>query len=330
MTIKDLLKAAINTPVSGNYIISDISLRPFAKKEGNFLQFKLADKTGKIDANIWQNAEQFYNSIKGDSVVTVTGSIKTFDNKNQISIDTMVTCDLYDPHELVPCSVYDPEVLFNQLLKILQEEISDECIKRIVYRYLEDPKFVEKFKRCPGGKGGVHHAYIGGLLEHTLSVLKVCLSIADSYIFENINREILAAGAFLHDIGKLEAYDYSPLITMTDRGRLLGHLPLGYERFCKDIDAETEIWMKYKKEDFRISMNKVKTIIGHMILSHHGSYEFETCRLPMTLEALILSKADDLDATVIRIAQLIDDIPKDWSAYDNLSKRMYYKAEEQE
>jgi 3'-5' exoribonuclease len=114
---------------------------------------------------------------------------------------------------------------------------------------------------------------------------------------------------------------------MTDRGRLLGHLPLGYEKFCKDIDAETELLMKYKKEDFRIGMDKVKTLIGHMILSHHGSYEFETCRLPMTLEALILSKADDLDATVIRIAQVIDAIPKDWSAYDNLSKRMYFKSE---
>jgi len=326
MTIKELIKADLNTRVSANYIVSDISLRPFAKKEGNFLSFKLADKTGKIDANIWQNTEHFYNLIKNDIVVTITGSIKAFDGKNQISVETMVPCDIYDSSELVACSVYDPEVLFKQLINILQVEITDEYLKIIVDIYLKNPKFVENFKRCPGGKGGVHHAYIGGLLEHTLAVLKTCLSISNNYQFENIDREILAVGAFLHDIGKLEAYEYSPLIKMTDRGRLLGHLPLGYEKFCRDVDAETELYMKYKKEDFRIEMGKVKTLIGHMILSHHGSYEFETCRLPQTLEALILSKVDDLDATIIRVAQVIDEIPKDWSAWDNLSKRMYFKS----
>jgi 3'-5' exoribonuclease len=326
MPIKDLLKSAINTPISGNFIISDISLRPFAKKEGNFLSFKLADKTGKIDANIWQNTEHFYNIIKNDTVVTVTGSIKAFDGKNQISVETMVSCEIYDSSELVACSAYDPDILFKQLINILQVEIKDDYLKIIVNMYLKNPKFVENFKRCPGGKGGVHHAYIGGLLEHTLAVLKTCLSIADNYQFEDINRGILAVGAFLHDIGKLEAYEYSPLIKMTDRGRLLGHLPLGYEKFCKDVDAEIELYMKNKKEDFRVGMGRFKMLIGHLILSHHGSYEFETCRLPQTLEALILSKADDLDATVIRIAQVIEEIPNDWSAWDNLSKRMYFKA----
>jgi len=326
MTVSDLQKAALNERVSCNFIVSDLSLRPFLKKEGSFLQFKLSDKTGKIDGNIWQNTEYFFREIKNDTVVKVTGTVKAFDGKNQVSVDTMETCTEYNVSDLVACSVYDPEILFKQLTLILKCEVTDSHLLRLVNLYLDDPYFVEAFKMCPGGKGGVHHAYISGLLEHTLSVIRICLSISDTYPFEQIDRQLLVVGAFLHDTGKLESYEFSPLITMTDRGRLLGHLPLGYENFCKQIERLKEIW-NIETPEFKAAVDKAKTLIGHLILSHHGSYEFETCRLPMTLEALILSQADNLDANLVRVAKVIDDIPEDWSAHDNLSKRFYFKSE---
>ena len=185
MNIKEIIRSNSirsnsGTPISDYFIISEIYLKPFAKKDGNFLQFKLSDKTGKISANIWNNAENFYKNIQNDTVVQVTGSISSFEGKNQIIVETMSICLNYDEKKLVACTLYDPEVMFEELSSILYREVKDEGLQFIRATFLDNPEFVSLFKKCPGGKGGVHHAYIGGLLEHTLAVLKLALSIAEN------------------------------------------------------------------------------------------------------------------------------------------------------
>jgi len=313
MFIKEVLELSDGVEFSGSYIISEINLKPFKNKDAYYLSFVLQDKTGRIFGKIWDNADKI--DLKKSQIVFIEGKINQFKGTNQAVVESFKVLDedKIDRSDFIRSAIEDTNKMYAEMISIIAEYITDKDILKVTQIFIDDENFKEMFKECPGGKGDVHHAYLGGLLEHILGVMRICVDLSKRY---NINTSILIAGAFLHDIGKLVSYNYEGLaIEMTDLGRLHGHIALGYNYFLKIID-DVEIDENKKHE--------LKTILGHLILSHHGSIEQQAVQLPMTLEAMLLAHADAIDADINHITNICEKYDYGWTSYDNLRGRMYY------
>jgi len=318
MKIQDLITLKPDSAVEGQFIISEITLKPFSNKEGDYLSFILQDRTGKVYGKIWDDADEFIGKLHNDTVVFVKGMVNTFNGKHQITVGSIKNIEDYNVSDFIQTTNCDIEQMYEELVEILRKNIKDENIKLLLEDgYLSDENFIKKFKKCPGGKGDVHHAYIGGLLEHTLGVVLLCVDYSNRY--KDINSDILIMGAFLHDLGKMLSYEYKVTITMTDLGRLHGHTALGYNYFLKNID------------NIDIDRDKafnLKMVLGHLILSHNGEFNGSSFVLPMTKEAILLSNADSADADVNHITKILSESTSTWSNYDKLRGRMYFKNED--
>jgi 3'-5' exoribonuclease len=319
MKIEEIIaEKEINKSMTGTFIISDITTRAFTEKDGSFLTFILQDKTGRIQGKIWEKAETF--KIQDDSVVTITGKINLYKGKNQIIVESAKVEKEYDISDFLPASKINCEEMFKELCLIM-DKIKDINIRLIWRNYLSDENFVKEFKLCPAGKGDVHHAYLHGLIEHSLSAVKICDFFSDH--FKGINKDIVLMGAFLHDLGKIEAYKYEAAIKMSDFGRLHGHTSLGYYSFLKRMD-EDELKTKIPIEE----REELKKILGHMILSHHGSFESQASAVPMIREAILLAEADSIDADINHVTKILETVKDNWTSYDNLRGKMYYQKQE--
>ena len=321
MLIDDLLKQSSNSVAEGTYIINDVKLKPFAEKEGHFLTFTLQDKTGVIWGKIWDQAEKIAQHLKNDDVVTLIGRTNIYNSKTQIIVDKIKIAETYDLADLTVVSKTDPDVMFKELIEIMNS-ISDPILLSLWKLYLEDEKFISAFKECPGGKGTVHHAYLYGLLEHELTVLKFLQSFRPFLSSLKINFDKVFMGGFLHDLGKLEAYSYKFSISMTNIGRLHEHTTLGYYSFRKKVD------------ELKISEDKKQELIeelGHIILSHHGAREQHSVIVPMTLEAKLVAFGDALDSSIAYMSQQIESNADEtgW-IFDSLMDQYFYRKPETE
>jgi 3'-5' exoribonuclease len=320
MLIEDVLKLEQNKSFEGTFAVVNVSLKPFKEKEGNYLAFFLQDKTGRIPAKIWENAESFKDVIKEDVVIDAKGKTNIFSGKNQAVLDSFEVKKEYDIKNFLLASKLNVEEMLHELKCILFSEMNVDLSKFLEEAYFKDPDFLAKFILCPGGKGEVHHSYIHGLLEHTLGVLKLCQSFYEEYPNAEVDIDLLKAAAFLHDLGKIYAYSYKISIEMTDVGRLHGHICLGYFDFLTKINDFDGIDEEKKSE--------YKKLLGHMILSHHGSYDKQAAVLPMTLEAALLCKADSIDADVNYISGMIEGSNEDWTPFSYLVGKSFYKKKE--
>jgi 3'-5' exoribonuclease len=320
MNVETLMSLENNSKIEGTYVISDIEIKPFKGKTGGFLSFVLQDKSGMIGGKIWDNAENVKKQMYEDCVISVRGTTNLYNGKNQIIVEEFKfpTEGEFDINDFLVCCPRDREEMFDELCSIFNENLEDKDVIALWKSFREDDNFIKKFKNCPGGKGDTHHSYISGLLEHTLSVVKVCLFYSQHYSNQFVDKNILLFGAFLHDIGKTAAYEYKFSIQMTDIGRLHGHVVTGYYIFLNmiaDVDME-----KKKKEEL------IK-VFGHMILSHHGIPEFEAVKVPMTQEAILLSHADHIDSDIFHVEKILRETSDSWSKFDNMKDRMFYKIE---
>lgn len=306
MTISELIDLPENRPFDGEYAVSGIKKKPFAAKDGYFLSFNLNDVTGSIEALIWE-AENVI--VEEDTVVYVKGKTSTYRGKSQVVITHIEPRTVFDKAMFIAKSKRD----FNEMIVDLKNIISairDISIKKLLLSYVNDRDFMAMFVECPGGKGkNVHHAYINGLLEHTLFTMKLASAYSDFY---KINKDITVAGAFLHDLGKMESYSYRITIQMTDVGRLHDHPALGYSSFVEKLNV-CEI---DKEEKVRLKME-----LGHIILSHHGD---KGMIKPMTVEAILVSKADSTDADAAATIALMDDSEEGWE-WDNMKDQYFFK-----
>jgi 3'-5' exoribonuclease len=319
-TIQELSEKKSGSVINGTFILTDKSLKSFIKKSGHYLQFNLGDKTGKLHCKVWDKASQINDTIKDNSVVQVAGQTSHYEGNVQAIIEHVEPCSIFDMKELAEFSKYNIDKMFTKLKSLIYVYIKEtSLLKDCVDMFFNDESLMNDFKRCPGGVGSVHHAYFGGLLEHTLAVATNCHNIIHRYPDINIRHNNLLAGALFHDVGKIFAYDFKCVPKMSTRGRRLGHLSLGLIYFH---DLIQKLSLTYSNKE----LLKVEEDIGHLILSHHGSYEFEACRLPMDMEATILTHADKLDADLTRIEGLLSNIEKGWTPFDPLTKRLYYKG----
>jgi len=298
--------------VSGCYLVKE--KRVAKARNGNaFLSLTLADRTGEIPAKVWENAESVSDLFREGDIVQIEGKASSYRNQLQITVSGL---DLFkgppDPEIFLDVSPEDPLEMMRSLRGVLRG-IQDVHLKGVVDSFLGDREFLAQFKRAPAAKT-FHHGYIGGLLEHTLSVCRLAVLAADHY--PQLNRDLLIAAAFLHDIGKIRELSYDLLIDYTDEGRLVGHVVLGAGMVDEKLKA-----LKGFPDDMAVRLK-------HLILSHHGQYDFGSPKTPKFLEAVVLHLIDDVDAKINGIGRFMERDRHDgsWTEFNRMFNRYFFKG----
>ncbi len=309
----------------GTEITDFFVLRKKELKEYNgqkYLKLELGDPSGRIDAVLWEKAEEAYTEAETGEIVKVKGTAITYREGLEIKIEKIRKAkeEECDPMDFLPKSRMDLGLLFEDF-KGKAGSLENPHLKRLLNLILEDEKLVQRLKIAPAAKLW-HHSYLGGLLEHTLKVVEFCEKAAALY--ELVNRDLLISGALLHDIGKIYTYSLSGFIDYTDEGRLLGHIVSGDELINEKIK---------KIEGFP---QELALQFRHLILAHQGQLEFASPIVPQTLEAVILYYADEMDAKAGAFSDIINRElqqgreGKKWSDWVPLIRRYIYLGEEKE
>ncbi len=311
--IKQLIKDfKIGDKVSSNFIVESKEVR--SKKTGeNFLSFVLKDASGRINANLWDNIEPVKDTFKEGDVAEVEAEVVNYKGP-QLKINSISpTQGSYNIEDLLP-AVENPKQILEKI-KELFKLIKNLWIKKLADSFLEDKEFMNKFIKAPGAKNW-HHASIGGLMQHTGAVMEICLKMHE--LHPEINSDLSLVGAFIHDLGKV--YELNPTtFDYTKEGRLIGHVSIGYNLVSNRINL-----IKDFPEDLKIQ-------ILHICLSHHGEYEQQSPVLPMTLEAILVYQADELDSQVNAVKNLVispGEGDKIWSKWITFKQRAFLLKEE--
>jgi len=300
--------------VTSAFLVAEKNLA-YSQKGAPYLNLRLKDKTGEIDGKIWDNANEWDGQFKRGDIVQVYGRALSYKNSLQLSVLELkrLTDDQIDLADYFPAAKQAAEDMFTELMTYV-EKIQTPCLKDLLNAFFQDEKTKTLFKKAPAAKG-FHHAYLGGLLEHTLSVAKLLDMTIRHY--PDVNHDLLLTGGLLHDIGKIYEFDYDRLVQYSDEGRLIGHIVMGVEMVNAKM-AAIEGFPKTLAMELR-----------HLILSHHGVLEFGSPKRPKTLEALIVHYIDDLDAKVNAFQIFVDDAPEDdtsWTPFHKLLERYLYKG----
>ncbi len=295
--------------IQGFYLAAEKELRE--GKQGYYLRIRLQDKSGSVSANVWNNAQKEAENFEEGDVVKVAAMVTNYKGQTQLSISKIRLADKseYDLNDFLAKSRQDPSKLADEFFGYL-ESIGNPNLKQLLKAIFDDREFFSKFSYSPAAKSW-HHNYIHGLLEHTVSVARLCDYISRFY---TVDHDLLMTGALLHDFGKVYEYEQAPAIEFTTLGRLVGHLTIADQIVCS------------KAAQINNFPSELLMLVRHMILAHHGEYEKGSVRLPQTIEALALHLADNLDAQTIGVQQLMELTPADseWSEFDRLNNRYYY------
>lgn len=279
-----------------------------------YLVLTVMDKSGEISGPIWDNALSCKKTCVVGSIVHILGSVQMYRDKTQLKVDDVrfVAQEGVDLGDFLPASPRSRVEMAGELQQLVRT-VTDPFLKKLLHFFFGKSDWWPRFQEAPAAKG-IHHAYIGGLLEHSLSVGRAADSLASHY--EGVNRSLLLTGALLHDIGKLEELRMEcGVVDYTVEGRLKGHLVIGSEM----------VGSAAKK--IRAFPAELTSQVQHLILSHHGRQEFGSPTVPMTVEAFILSFLDDLDAKMNIIEQLrrkMDREELSWTEYQRSLERYLY------
>jgi len=285
------------------------------KRDGdNFLNVTISDKTGTIKGVVWDNVNQIATGITSGDFAYVNGSVSEYMGALQVVIKKMEPFppDRVDPSDFLPQTSRNIEDMFERLVK-RANSITTDYLKALTNAFFNDREFVNKFKTAPAAKK-MHHAYIGGLLEHTVSMASLADKIAGHY--GGVNRDLLLTGAILHDIGKIDEFDYQSKIDYSDKGRLLNHIVIG----IKMVDDKLSGIHNFPEDQM--------LLLKHMIVSHHGTREFGSPEPPKTIEAVLLNYIDEIDSKVNAVRDFIasEDPDETWTSYHRLLERHFYKG----
>lgn len=302
----------IGDTVSSSFIVESKEIG--LKKNGeSYLSLVLKDASGRIDAKLWDNVDLVKDSFKDGDIVDVEADVVNYKGP-QLKINTVTRAaeENLKIENLLP-SIENPKEQLDKIKNLLKQ-IKNPWIKKLADSFLDNKEFMAKFTKAPGAKNW-HHASIGGLLEHTASVMDICDKVCQ--LHPEANLDLSLVGAFIHDLGKI--YELNPTtFDYTKEGRLLGHVNLGYNLVDGRINA-----IKDFPEDLKLQ-------ILHISLSHHGEYIQQAPVLPMTLEAILVYQADELDSQVNAVKKIVtapsapDQI---WSKWIALKQRAYLLKE---
>lgn len=317
--LMDRKKQFVNTLCVGDliddvFVLAEKSIG--RKKNGDsFLNFSFADRTGDIRGVAWDNVEEINGAAVSGAFVRVTGAVSEYRGGLQVTVRGVVRCEVetVDPSDFLPVTARNPDRMFERLKRTVAECVRDPHIKRLLEAFWADEEFVRRFKTAPAAKK-MHHAYIGGLLEHTLSMTVLAKEIARHY--SGVNLDLLLAGVVLHDIGKTREFEYQFAIGYSDEGKLLTHIVIG----CAMIDDKIRELPGFPSE--------TALLVKHMVVSHHGSREYGSPEPPKLMEAVLLNQIDDIDAKMNGIREFIagEDPNEPWTSYNRMLGRELYRG----
>ncbi len=283
-----------------------------------YIAMYLSDRTGKANGRMWQVSESIYNQLPSEGFVQVRGKSELYQNAMQIVINDIrvIESDQVALEDFMPKTEKDVARMFSQIKDMLAA-VKDPALKALIAEFLADSELMKQFTAAPAAMQ-MHHAYLGGLLEHTHSMLAVATKILPLY--PKIQADLVLTAVFLHDIAKTKELSYDVAFSYTDAGQLLGHLVLGTQMIKEKAKMIEEQGTPLDKA--------VLNSLLHIILSHHGQYDFGSPKLPATAEAFMVNYIDNLDAKMNQITNLIENDPgnTDWTAYQrSLETRLYRK-----
>jgi 3'-5' exoribonuclease len=270
-----------NKIITSSFVVTTKQVKP--KKSGEpYLSLTLADRCGQIEAKMWDNVEDALDAFEQEDFLKVKGLLNKYKNRFQITIHKVrrLSDSEVDFADYLPKTGKDVDELWRTLGDFVSS-FQDAHLRGLVQAFMADSEIATAYRNAPAAKT-LHHAYIGGLLDHVVSLLRSCDLLCRNY--PQVNRDLLLTGVFLHDIGKIYELTYMRSFSYTTRGQLLGHMIIELEMLQAKLA---------QVPDFPAEM---KTLLEHLIISHHGQYEFGSPKLPMFPEALMLHYLDDLDS----------------------------------
>jgi 3'-5' exoribonuclease len=279
-----------------------------------YLTLRLQDKTGMIDAKVWDLNNDIQAFDEGD-FIKIDGIVLSYQNELQLKVSKIRRSleGEFDPADHIPCTDKDVDEMYSEIEKYIKS-IENPYLRSLMENILlKNTEIADQFKKHSAAKN-LHHSYMGGLIEHTLNVTQICDYLSTRYV---VNRDILITTALLHDLGKLYELSSFPSNEYTDDGQLLGHIVICAELISREAD---------KIHGFP---HKLLTLIQHCVLSHHGEYEFGSPKLPQTMEAFVLHNADNLDAKLKMFQEFLDsdNTMGEWAGYSKIFGRYIRKTE---
>jgi len=270
-----------NKIVTSSFVVVAKQIKP--KKTGEpYLALTLGDRSGQLEAKMWDNVEDVLDAFEQDDFLKVKGLINKYKLRFQLTIHKLRKLgeSEIDFADYLPKTTKDIDELWHTVANFV-DSFQNPHLKSLVQAFMADAEIAAAYRNAPAAKT-LHHAYIGGLLDHVVSLFRSCDLVCRNY--PQINRDLLLTGAFLHDIGKVHELTYNRSFTYTTKGQLLGHMIIELEM----LQAKLALLPGFPEE--------LKTLVEHLIISHHGQYDFGSPKLPMFPEALMLHYLDDLDS----------------------------------
>ena len=296
-----------NKNVVSSFVVAAKQIK--LKKSGEpYVAMTLADRSGQLDAKLWDNVEEFMESFEQDDFIKVKGLLNKYNNRFQLTVHKLRRLEEADVDfaDYLPKTNKDVEQLWGELAGFVAA-FENQHLKALVEAFMADAEIASAYKTAPAAKT-LHHAYIGGLLEHVVSLSKLCKLAAQNY--PQIDLDLLLTGAFLHDIGKIHELAYARSFSYSTRGQLLGHMIIELEM----LHGKIALCAGFPDD--------LKTLIEHLIISHHGQYQFGSPKLPMFPEALLLHYLDDLDSKMESMRAHFEREPDaDWTNYNGSLQR---------
>jgi 3'-5' exoribonuclease len=307
--IADLAGLDEGKPFDGFFLVL-VKQQRTTKTNKPYLNLILGDKTGQLEGRIWEISDPRIakDFDKGD-IVKVRGCVSRFDDRCQMKVDQLrkAAPGEVNKSDLLPSTTYDVAALWSQLLGFV-ESFTDPDLKLLLSTMLADAGLAQAYREAPAAKQ-LHHAWLGGLLEHVISLLTLADRVAPHYPI--LHRDLLLTGVILHDIGKVRELSWDIGFEYTVEGSLLGHIQIGTALAEQTIDRLPNF------------PPKLKTLVLHMILSHHGKLEFGSPKLPMIPEALVLNFLDDLDAKMQAMAGEFEKSLREGKGPDELTGKVW-------
>jgi 3'-5' exoribonuclease len=307
--VKDL---RAGTDLEESFAVRSIDVRQ-RRGGGPYLAATIGDRTGEVTALVWQNVDQLREVLEPGRVVSVKGQVQRYNQQLQVVVRQAeaLPSESVEDALFVRSSAVDPEVLWKQLNTLI-DEVSDSDIRQLLFRIFSDPEVEKPFRSAPAARS-MHHAFRSGLLEHTVSVTTVARTLARHY---ELNPDLVVAGCLLHDFGKIWELEIGTSIEYTDDGRLIGHIPME----TLFVDKKIGELKKFPAETRRQLL--------HILLAHHGEYEFGSPRRPKTPEALLVHMIDNLDSKMAGMLEAISAQGSDdeaWTPYSRILERHIYR-----
>ena len=275
-----------------------------------YLNLTLGDKTGQIEGRVWDPGDpRIAKEFERGDIVKVRGCFSRFEDRAQVKVDQLRKAlnGEADKKDMLPATTKDVGELWAQL-EATVDSLTNPDLKRLLKALVDDPALAQNFREAPAARQ-LHHAWLGGLLEHVVSLLGMAESVAAHYSM--LNRDLLVTGVILHDVGKIRELMWESGFDYTVEGVLLGHIQMGVELVGKTIAGLPGF------------PDRLRTLVVHMILSHHGKLEFGSPKLPMIPEALVLNFLDDLDAKMQAMAGEFEKCAREGKAPDELTGRVW-------